>query len=220
MLCILYVTAVGTLLGVVGLLAERLLPPTFPRRWVWCVIIPISLFLPGLYRAHHTVTVIEVQQAVQPPLGNALGTGSLAALDPAWWAHMESYDSAIQRLWLAASALLLLWGLASAWRVSRASSPSRTRRGGNRRWGSGRRHRLDGACHRRIVAIAGVGPALGTRHAGSAAKIRAPPRGRASAGERRAPPFRGVPATASGALESRHVVAAAPAVPGDRDGLR
>ena len=132
MLCILYVTAVGTLLGVVGLLAERLLPPTFPRRWVWCVIIPISLFLPGLYRAHHTVTVIEVQQAVQPPLGNALGTGSLAALDPAWWAHMESYDSAIQRLWLAASALLLLWGLASAWRVSRASSPSRTRRGGNR----------------------------------------------------------------------------------------
>ena len=74
MLCILYVTAVGTLLGVVGLLAERLLPPTFPRRWVWCVIIPISLFLPGLYRAHHTVTVIEVQQAVQPPLGNALGT--------------------------------------------------------------------------------------------------------------------------------------------------
>jgi bla regulator protein blaR1 len=132
MLCILYVTAVGTLLGVVGLLAERVLPATFPRRWVWCVIIPISLFLPGLYRARHTVTVIEVQQAVQPPLGNALGTGSLAALDPAWWAHTESYDTTIERLWLTMSAMLLLWGLASAWRVSRVSSPSHTRRGENR----------------------------------------------------------------------------------------
>jgi len=132
MLCILYVTAVGTLLGVVGLLAERVLPAAFPRRWVWCVIIPISVFLPGLYRARHTVTVVEVQQAVQPPLGNAFGTGSLAALDPAWWAHTESYDSTIQRVWLTVSAMLLLWGLASAWRVSRASSPSHTRRGGNR----------------------------------------------------------------------------------------
>jgi len=132
MLCILYVTAVGTLLGVVGLLVERVLPATFPRRWVWCVIIPISIFLPGIYRARHTVTVIEVQQAVQPPLGNAFGTGSLAALNPAWWAHTESYDSTIERVWLTASAMLLLWGLASAWRVSRASSPSHTRRGGNR----------------------------------------------------------------------------------------
>jgi bla regulator protein BlaR1 len=132
MLCILYVTAVGTLLGVVGLLAERVLPATFPRRWVWCVIIPISTFLPGLYRARHTVTVIEVQQAVQLPLGNAFRTGSLAALDPAWWAHTESYDSTIERVWLTASAMLLLWGLASALRVSRASSPSHTRRGGNR----------------------------------------------------------------------------------------
>ena len=90
MLCILYVNAVGMLLVVAGVLVERVLPATFPRRWVWCVVIPISVILPGYYRGHHMVSVVDVQQAVQPPLSHAFGTASITALDPAWWAHFES----------------------------------------------------------------------------------------------------------------------------------
>jgi bla regulator protein BlaR1 len=128
-LCILYVNAVGMLLVVAGVLVERVLPATFPRRWVWCVVIPISIILPGYYRSHHMVSVTDVQRAVQPPLGHAFGAASITALDPAWWAHIESYDTSINRLWLTASAVLLLWGLANALRVSRVLSLSRRQRG-------------------------------------------------------------------------------------------
>jgi bla regulator protein BlaR1 len=130
MLCILYVNAVGMLLAVAAVLLERALPTTFPRRWVWCVVIPTSIALPGYYRAHHMVSVTDVQQAMQPPLGHAFGTASITALDPVWWAHIESYDTSINRLWVTLSAVLLLWGLANAWRVSRVVSLSRRTRGG------------------------------------------------------------------------------------------
>ena len=129
MLCILYVNAVGMLLVVAGVMVERVLPATFPRRWIWCVTIPISIIVPGYYRGHHAVSVTDVQQALQPPLGHAFGTASITALDPAWWAHIQSYDTSINRLWLTVSAVLLLWGLTNAWRVSRAVRLSRRERG-------------------------------------------------------------------------------------------
>jgi bla regulator protein BlaR1 len=131
MLCILYVIAVSTLLGITGLIVERVLPARFPRRWVWCVIIPLSAFLPGYYRAHHTVSVVDVlgQQSVGGSLGHALGIASLGPLDPAWWARAQSYDTIINPLWLTASALLVIWGLANVWRVSHLVSVSRRRRG-------------------------------------------------------------------------------------------
>jgi beta-lactamase regulating signal transducer with metallopeptidase domain len=117
MLCILYVNAVGMLLGIAALLFERTLPATFPRRWVWLAIIPVAIVLPGYYRFHHMVSVLEVQQAVQP-LDHAFGMASLTALDPAWWAQIASYDTTINRVWIILSALLVLWGLASALRVT------------------------------------------------------------------------------------------------------
>jgi hypothetical protein len=129
MLCILYVNAVGMLLAVAGILVERVLPATFPRRWLWFAVIPISMILPGYYRGHHMVSVLDVQQAVQPPLGQAFGTAYLTALDPAWWARIESYDTSINRVWITVSAVLVLWGLANAWRVSRLVSLSRGERG-------------------------------------------------------------------------------------------
>ena len=131
MLCILYVNAVGICLGLAALFLERTLPATSSRRWVWCVVIPISVVLPGYYRAHHTWSVASAweQQAAQTPLGHALGTPLLTLLDPGWWAHLESYDSTINRLWLTASAVLILWGLASAWRVSHVVRRSRRTRG-------------------------------------------------------------------------------------------
>lgn len=113
MLCILYVNAVAMLLGVAGVLTERALPAAFSRRWVWCVVIPISVVLPGYYRAHHNWSVME---ALQQPAVRA-----------------ASYDTTINRVWLTASAMLLLWGLANAWRVSRVISLSRRERGENAR---------------------------------------------------------------------------------------
>src|SRR4051812_13680292 len=63
LLCILYVNAVGALLCVAGILVERGPPAAFARRWLWCVMIPVSVALPGYYRYHHMVSVSEVRQA-------------------------------------------------------------------------------------------------------------------------------------------------------------
>ena len=131
MLCILYVNVVGLCLGLAAHFLERALPATSPRRWVWCIVIPISIVLPGFYRGHHAWSITDAfeQLTARPPLGHALGTASLAVLDPGWWALVQSYDTTINRVWLTISAALLLWGVASAWRVSRAVSMSRMRRG-------------------------------------------------------------------------------------------
>src|SRR5215212_797664 len=120
MLCILYVTAVGFLLGAVGLLGERMLPATAPRRWLWGAIIPVSLFLPGYYRMHHAMPVGTLPGAQPAPRGSWLGT-----IDPAFWARVESWDDTINLLWNIASAAIVLWGLAAAWRAWRVVSDSR-----------------------------------------------------------------------------------------------
>ena len=110
MLCILYVNAVSLCLGLAAVSLERVLPAMWPRRWVWCAVIPISVIIPGVYRAQHawSVTGPFVHQAAQ----------------------IESYDTSLNRLWLTLSAVLLLWGLANAWRVSRVLTLSRRKRGG------------------------------------------------------------------------------------------
>jgi beta-lactamase regulating signal transducer with metallopeptidase domain len=122
MICILYVNAVGLCLGLVALFLERTMPATSPRRWIWLVIIPISMAIPGFYRVHHSWSIVDAfeQQSAQPPLGHAIGTASRTVLDPDLWTTVQSYDSSINRLWLTISAFLLLSALASAWRVSRA----------------------------------------------------------------------------------------------------
>jgi beta-lactamase regulating signal transducer with metallopeptidase domain len=105
MLCILYVNLAGLGLGLAALFFERALPATSPRRWIWCLIIPTSVVLPGLYRTHHAWSVAD------------------AFVQPATVA--QTFDTSINRVWLTISGLLLLWGLASAWRVSRAVGLSR-----------------------------------------------------------------------------------------------
>ena len=112
MLCILYVNAVGMLLGIAGVLAERALPTAFARRWVWCIIIPISMFIPGYYRWHHNWSVMGSLQ--QPAI------------------RASTYDLTIGRVGLTVSAMLILWGLANAWRVARVIQLSRRERGQNR----------------------------------------------------------------------------------------
>jgi len=110
MLCILYVTTVSALLGVFGLLVERSLPTAFPRRFLWCLIIPASAFLPGYYRFHHNFSVADAIDHMPAAM-------SFGLLDPAWWSHTQSYDSVINRTWQTASAVLIIWGLANAFRV-------------------------------------------------------------------------------------------------------
>lgn len=109
MLCILYVNLAGLGLGLAALFFERALPAAFPRRWLWCLVIPTSVVLPGMYRVHHSWSVADV------------------FVKPATVA--QSYDTGIQQVWLTISGVLLLWGLASAWRVTRAVSLSRKGRG-------------------------------------------------------------------------------------------
>ena len=110
MLCILYVNAVGLCLGLAALSLERALPATSPRRWMWFGIIPVSVILPGLYRFHHSWSVAD-------PLEQQLAR------------QIQSFDPSINRVWLTVSGVLLLWGLANAWRVSRVIRLSRQGRG-------------------------------------------------------------------------------------------
>lgn len=121
MLCIGYVIAVGMLLGGFALLVERALPQGWPRRWIWCLVMPVAVFLPGYYRWHHNWSVVSALEGPRRGLStaDAMGMGSFALFDPAWWSRTSAYDSTINRSWLVASAVLILWGLAQSWRVWR-----------------------------------------------------------------------------------------------------
>jgi bla regulator protein BlaR1 len=126
MLCILYVNAVGMILGLAGLLVERALPKTFPRRWLWCAVLACSVVIPGYYRFHHTWSVLNaLQSGMQPAAVQGLQTASFGLLDPAWWTRAESYNAIISPLSIAASILLVVWGIANWWRVSRLVDQSR-----------------------------------------------------------------------------------------------
>lgn len=128
MICVLYVIAIGAALGLVGLLVERALPVTAARRWVWCVVMLVSLSVPGFYRVQHNWSITQAfeEQAAHPP-GHALATASLTALDPGLWATVTSFDWVINDLWVYSSAMLFLWGLINAGRVARLVSVSRKR---------------------------------------------------------------------------------------------
>lgn len=119
MLCILYVIAVGVGLGTFALLAEPAMPTSWPRRWLWCALIPVSVALPGFYRFHHNWSVTDAlaHGAAITSMGGAAHV--FAPLDPAFWARTQLLDDAINRVWLVLSSLIILWGLASAWHVWR-----------------------------------------------------------------------------------------------------
>ena len=105
MLCILYVNAIGLLLGIAGLLVERALPGTFSRRWVWCAVIAISMTIPPVYQARHTASVAAA-------IGN------------------ESLSTTIHTVWFTASALIVVWGIFNILYISRLVSRARRKRHG------------------------------------------------------------------------------------------
>ena len=121
MLCILYVIAIGWCLGLAGLIVERALPATVARRWVWCVVIALSVGIPPVYQAKHTISVGDhLAQA-------SVGTASITAMSPGWVARIQSFDAGINGFWLFASAALIAWGLIGAWRVFQIVRQARAR---------------------------------------------------------------------------------------------
>ena len=132
MLCILYVNAIGLMLGIAGVLVERALPGTFSRRWVWCAVIAISMTIPPVYQASHraSVTAVLGNETVRPALDHALGMTSLALLDPEFWTRVGSLDTTIHRVWLTGSALIIVWGIFNAWYIYRIVSRARRKRHG------------------------------------------------------------------------------------------
>jgi beta-lactamase regulating signal transducer with metallopeptidase domain len=122
MLCILYVNVIGACLGIAALLMERVLPAAWPRRWVWCAAIAISMTLPAIYRARHA-------WAITDPAGRHMHQTSRSMLDRAWWAHTDSFNGTINRIWLATSIAVLAWSVVSMLRVAGAIRlPRRGRR--------------------------------------------------------------------------------------------
>jgi beta-lactamase regulating signal transducer with metallopeptidase domain len=101
MLCFLYTICLAAALGIFGHLVERALPSAAPRRWIWCLTFALSMTVPAFYRARHSWHV----------------PASLAQGDPSWWARIGTYDAILMKAWLAASILLLVWGLVNAGRV-------------------------------------------------------------------------------------------------------
>ncbi len=111
MLCILYVNAVATLAGIAGLLVERLLPAsTTARRWIWCLVIAITMTVPPIYRTSHKAPVAAFA-------GESSGTHSHGT-KPTLWARASTLDPMINSVWLTASGMLILWGAATLARVS------------------------------------------------------------------------------------------------------
>src|SRR5687767_2613828 len=101
MLCILYVIALGTLLGIAGVFVERLLPPNASRRWVWMIVIAISMMVPPIYQAKHR---LELTSAHGP--------------DTSIWQAISSQDALLYPIWMTVSIALIAWALLHALYVS------------------------------------------------------------------------------------------------------
>jgi len=119
LLCISYFIAVSACLSAVGVLLEHTLPATAPRRWLWCVIIVMSAFLPPVLAAWHSSHVIALwgyELYRLPVSSHAMSEQSLShnLLD-----CNATYGSYFNWMWLISLGSLLVWGIANTRRVSR-----------------------------------------------------------------------------------------------------
>jgi beta-lactamase regulating signal transducer with metallopeptidase domain len=99
----------GAFFGVVGLLIERVFPANWSRRWLWCAVIAISIFMPGYSRVHNNSSVMAAFDH---------NSAVVTWMDPAWFLRAESLNGWIQRIWLTATILLLAWGVSHIVRVA------------------------------------------------------------------------------------------------------
>lgn len=101
MVCILYVTGLTALLGIIALLAEQTLPERAPRRWLWFAAVMLSVTIPPIYTAKHRL-LLEVDA------GNAATV----------WSHISIVDSIVMKLWLLTTISLAIWGVAGMVRIA------------------------------------------------------------------------------------------------------
>jgi beta-lactamase regulating signal transducer with metallopeptidase domain len=145
MLCLLYVIAIGWCLGLAGVAAERVLPASFGRRWVWCAVIALNIAIPPVYQAKHMVSVGDGTTSAPP------GVASVSAMGTGWVESIRSFDAALGPVWLLASFALLGWGLIGGLRVLRIVRESRRRQGE-----AGAPAIVDGVP---VIVTDGIGPA-------------------------------------------------------------
>src|ERR1700712_4869710 len=107
MLCILYVTTIALLLGTFGVLAERLLPAWFSRRWIWFATLSTSVVLPGYYRFHHVMML------------DGTTFGAITAADAGLLRRFNAFGASISSGGLVVSVLLVLWAIFNAAWISR-----------------------------------------------------------------------------------------------------
>jgi beta-lactamase regulating signal transducer with metallopeptidase domain len=100
MICILYVIALGTCLSLAGLAVERSAPAAWPRRWIWCAVIGLSMIIPPVYQARHRSLITSDDGG-------------------SWLQRLSVVEPAMMRAWIIGSVVLLLWGIWEIWRVSR-----------------------------------------------------------------------------------------------------
>ncbi len=129
MLCIVYVIVLSAGLGFAGFLAEQAMPHRWPRRWIWCAVIVLSILAPPISRARHTVPLVSMQ-AGDLASAHVESTRASSAVHSQPRAArgvllgVSQVDGYVWPLWAFASALLLVWGCASAlytWRTLRAA---------------------------------------------------------------------------------------------------
>ena len=125
MLCILYVNAAGFLLGLAALSFERTLPLTAMRRWLWCVVIPASMVLPGVYRFRHNWALSDLTHPTALSGAHHMAAANIAGLSPEFWNGVEALDPAINAIWHILSGALLIWAVINAMRVSEVVATSR-----------------------------------------------------------------------------------------------
>src|SRR5439155_4771385 len=110
-LCLLYFFAVGSWLGAAGLLVERALPHSAPRRWIWCVTLVSSVALPMLLSVTHSSHVIWLwghEVVRMPAMHQMTGAGSPSTLR-AWLDCSADLGRVLLRIWLVCSVLVLAW---------------------------------------------------------------------------------------------------------------
>ena len=117
-LCLLYFAAVALCLGFAGHLADRALPPTAPRRWIWSLALVGAVILPPLLSAQHSSHVIDLWGRELIRLPDVQLNGA-TAMSRNWLECSATYGRTLLPFMLGATILLLLWGLANAVRVSR-----------------------------------------------------------------------------------------------------
>src|SRR5215208_153981 len=119
-LCILYFAAVALGLGAAAHLLDRALPAATPRRWIWFAALGGAVFLPPVFSAQHSSHVIGLwgRELVRLPALDPTGGDPQSAVGLNWLECSASYGRAVLPVWLGATILLLLWGIASAARVA------------------------------------------------------------------------------------------------------